>query len=106
VGDERNATDGLHACRAEGADDFVLEAVDFRARAENGWPSAIARAEGDVSRGTVTSCLISSGDREIEVVDLEQSGLGIEEREAGVVVVDDALQVLTMPLKRSGVRGW
>ena len=28
----------------------------------------------------------------IEVVDLEQSGLGIEEREAGVVVVDDALQ--------------
>ncbi len=34
VGDERNATDGLHACRAEGADDFVLEAVDFRAARE------------------------------------------------------------------------
>ena len=93
VGDERNATYGFDTCRAKGADDFVLVAVNLRAPREE-W---LTVGDGLTGRRAVTGdgdflfdeALVAG---KIERMNLEQSRLGIQQREAGVVVVNNALQ--------------
>jgi len=93
VGDERDAAHGLHACGAKGADDFRFGIGRFpcRARGAAGRRQSADRKGSAAGDGDflLDEALVTG---KIEVVKLEQSGLGIEEREAGVVVVDDALQ--------------
>src|SRR2546425_2133685 len=93
VMDQRNATDGLQAFGAKGADDFRVVTVEFGAPRDQG----LAGRDGAARRrGVARNQRLRLEDvpvaGKIERVDLEQTGLGIEERQAGVVVVNDALQ--------------
>src|SRR5229473_3238503 len=95
MGDEWNATHGLHARGAQGAHDFVLVAIDVRAAREE----RLAAGNRLAGRRCVTwnsdflldEALVAG---KIECVNFEQTGFGIEEREAGVVMVNDALESL------------
>ena len=95
VGDQWNATHGLHPRGAQGTDDFVLITVDLRA-ARKKRLAAGNRLTGRRSVAGNGDFLLDEGlvAGKIEGVNLEQPGLGIEEREAGVVVVNDALESL------------
>src|SRR5207249_5095569 len=76
-------------------DDFVLITVDLRA-ARKKRLAARNRLTGRRSVAGNGDFLLDEGlvAGKIEGVNLEQPGLGIEEREAGVVVVNDALESL------------
>src|SRR6266550_2250823 len=93
VMDQGDAADGLQAFAAKGADDFRVVTVEFGAPHDQGLAGG-DRAPGGRSvardqRLRLEDVLVAG---KIEGVNLEQSGLGIEEREAGVVVVNDALE--------------
>ena len=93
AGDERNAADRLDAFIAEHGDDFARIPFEFRAAREK------RQSGGDgVPSGR---CIARHGDfafehtgaaGKIESMDFQQAGDGIKEREAGVVVVNDALE--------------
>ncbi len=93
VGDQRDATHGLHACGAKGTHDFVLVTVNLRAAREERLAVGNRLTGGRSVAGNgdfrLDEALVAG---KIKRVNLEQPGLGIEEREASVVVVDDALQ--------------
>jgi hypothetical protein len=100
---QRNAADGLNAGGPETSDDFVLVAVDLGA-------SRKERLTAD-DRLTGRRSVVGNGDflleealvaGKIERVNLEQSSLGIEKREAGVVVMNDALQGLDDTAEKFG----
>ena len=91
VVNQRDAADGLHAFRAKGADDFGVERIEFAASRDEGLVGGDGAAGG---RGFTWHERLRLEDvlfaRKIEGVNFEQAGLGIEEGEAGVVVMDDA----------------
>ena len=93
MGDKRNAADRLDAVFAQHGDDFARITFEFRA----------ARQERQTGGDGVASrrCIARHGDfaveqtgaaRKIERMNFQQAGGGIEEREAGVVMVNDAFE--------------
>src|SRR5690242_15739229 len=91
--DQGNAADGLQAFGAESANDFRVEAVELGAPGDQ----RLAGGDGATGGGSVARYdrlrledILLAG--KIERVNLEKAGLGIEEREAGVVMMNDALE--------------
>ncbi len=91
--DQRDAADGLKAFGAKDANDVRVEAVEFRTPRDQGLAGGNGVASGrSVARNyrlRLEDILLAG---KIEGVNSEQTRLGVEEREAGVVVVDDALE--------------
>src|SRR5260370_22618719 len=93
VMDQRDAADGLKALGAKDANDVRVEAVEFRTPRDQGLAGSNGVASGrSVARNhrlRLEDILLAG---KIEGVNPEQTRLGVDEREAGVVVVDDALE--------------
>ncbi len=90
---ERNAADGLHAFRAERANDFVGESIDLGAAGEK----RLARGEADAGRSGFErdrDFLVEEARAagKIERVDLQEAGGGVAKGEAGEIVMDDAFE--------------
>ena len=103
VGDQGHAAENLHALVVQETADLGLKAIDFLAARDQD----LAGGDGVSGRGAVDGdgkfgfgC--SGGNRNIEGVNLEQTGSLIHEREAGVVVLNDGLERRNDALEKSG----
>jgi len=93
LGDERNATDGLHPFCPERANDFVGKAIDFHSPREEwlGGGKADARRSG-LERNCNFLMEEAGAARKIESVDFQEAGGGVKKGEAGVVVMNDLFE--------------
>ncbi len=93
MSDEGNATDGLDAFAAQDADNFGIEAVDLNAAEDERLAIGEAATRGrGIERDSRFFLDEVPAAGKIESMNLEQSGEGVKESEAGEVVVDDALE--------------
>src|SRR4029077_6697259 len=90
---QRDAADGLQAFGAEDANDFRVETVELGAARDKRLAAGDGASGGrNVARNERLLLEDVRLAGKIEGVNLEQTGLGFEEREAGVIVVNDPLQ--------------
>src|SRR5258708_3213561 len=93
VMDQRDAADGLQAFGAEDANDFRVETVELGAACDERLAAGDGAASGrNVARNERLRLEDVRLAGKIEGVNLKQTGLGFDEREAGVIVVNDALE--------------
>jgi len=93
LGDERNTADTLQAFLAKDTHDVAGVAIELRATGEKRLPGGNGCAGGrGIARDGDFLLEQTRVAGEIERMNLEQAADGIEEREAGVVVKNDALQ--------------
>ena len=90
---ERNAANDLHALLAKELNNLRVEAVDFRPRAMSTWPPEMAWPAGESSMAMVNSGFRMRGlRRQIESMNLEEAGSGIQQGETGVIVLKGGLE--------------
>ena len=90
---QRNAADGFNTFAAEDTQDFEREAVELRAAENGGLARGKAAAGGrgvERNSGFGPDEILTA--REVERMNLQQAGGRVEESEARVVMVDDALE--------------
>src|SRR5207253_10608661 len=93
VGDEGNAADRLDAVASQRGDDFARVAFEFCPAREERQTGGDGVARGRcVARHGDFPLDHSGADGEIECMNFQQAGVGIEKRQAGVIVMNDTLE--------------